>query len=284
MLVLIAATLFSAAFSLIVRDAQLRGRNLWAVGAVNYMTAATIHLARWGLSPVSPISPTTLLLGAFGGLVYSGSYLLLFRFMQTRGVSVATAILRLSVIIPVALSILAWGERPDAMQAWGAGVALVALPLLAYRRSTAQAGQRLPLDRRGLVLLVTLFVGNGLCATTVRAFHQTGAPEQGALFLGTLFATAAVVTLVAWQGHRQGTTRADIGPGVALGLCNALSNLALVAALAQLSGVLVFPFQSAMGLVMVALFARAVWRERILRTESWGMVLAVAAVVLINLG
>jgi hypothetical protein len=27
-----------------------------------------------------------------------------------------------------------------------------------------------------------------------------------------------------------------------------------------------------------------VWHERILRTESWGMVLAVAAVVLINLG
>ncbi|MBC7236033.1 MAG: hypothetical protein H5T69_09335 [Chloroflexi bacterium] len=287
MITLFAATLFSAAFSLIVRHAQLRRGNLWAVGAINYLVAATFHLGRWWLAPASEVDLSTSLLGALGGVVYSGSYLLLLPLMQARGVSVSTAILRLSIIIPVGLSIALWGERPNVFQTLGAAVALVSLPLLAYRPGrAAEVAPEGIASRRGpgLLLLGALFVGNGLCATTVRAFRQTNVPTQGALFLGILFGTAAVISFVAWLLNRRGTTGRDLLPGVLLGMCNALSNLALLAALAQLPGVLVFPFQSALGLVIVALFARVTWHERILRSEAWGMALAIAAVVLINMG
>jgi multidrug transporter EmrE-like cation transporter len=58
----------------------------------------------------------------------------------------------------------------------------------------------------------------------------------------------------------------------------------LVSALQQLPGVLVFPFYSAVSVVLSALFAGLVWEERIRRLELAGIGVAVAAVVLINLG
>ena len=86
-----------------------------------------------------------------------------------------------------------------------------------------------------------------------------------------------------WASQRQGTTRRDILPGLALGLVNAVANAALVAALRQLPGVLVFPFTSAVSLALVAVYARVAWSERVSRTEAAGIVIALAAVTLINL-
>ena len=45
MIPLLLSTLFSAAFGLVVRYAQRRNCNLLAVGAINYLTAALVHIA-----------------------------------------------------------------------------------------------------------------------------------------------------------------------------------------------------------------------------------------------
>ncbi len=281
MIALVLATFFSASFSLVVRHAQRRGRNLWAAGAINYAVASLFHLARH-LQVGGPLagSRSTLIIGLLGGLAYVGSYFILFPAMSLRGVSITTAVLRLAVVVPIAVSILLWGERPVAMQAFGATLAMLSLPLLTIRPSTP--GQHL--DRRGLWLLIALFIGDGCCMLSIRGFQQTGLVEETSLFLGVLFGTAGLVAAVGWWLHREGTTRRDILPGLALGLCNALANYALVMALTQLPSVVVFPFQSAVGLVYVALFARLAWRERIGRLETAGMGLALLAVTLVNLG
>jgi len=283
MFALIVATVFSSAFGLVVRHAQLCRRNLWAVGAVNYVVASAFHVSRWLAMPEPHPLNTTLYLGILGGVVYSGSFLMLMPLMRARGVSVASSILRLSVIIPVGLSVVLWGEHPGPIQTVGAGVAMLSLPLLAYRPSAKTVnGLAPPRNWGAMALLATLFVGNGLCATVVRAFHQTQVPGQTSLFLGILFGTAALVTTAVWLAHRQGTRLADVAHGSALGACNAIGNLSLVAALGSLSGVIVFPFHSAVGLVIVALFARAVWREPLRRHELLGMGMALSATVLIN--
>lgn len=286
MIPLLLATFFSASFGLVVRYAQGHKGNLWAVGALNYATAALFHVARGAGSGGLPPSRSTLLLGLLGGCVYVGSYFLLFPFMRQRGVSVATAILRLSVVMPIAIAILFWGERPGALQSAGALLALMSLPLLARRPVEKERPTRNGdgLKGRGILLLVALFVGNGLCMMVMRGYEQTGVRGESSLFLAILFGTAAVIALIGWLTHRQGSSRRDLLPGVLLGLLNALGNLALVIALQQLPAVVVFPFHSAVGLVYVALFARLVWDERIARTEAAGMALALVAVVLINLG
>lgn len=279
MIALVLGTLFSACFSLIVRGAQRRGCNLWAVGALNYATAMLFHLVRWGIGGAGLPSMPTVTIGVLGGLAYVGSYFLLFPAMQLKGVSITTAVMRLAVVIPVAVAVLFWGERPTSAQVAGALLALASLPLL----TLGPNGGPTRLSWRAIVLLAALFVGNGLCSLALRAFRQTDILGQEALFLAILFATAATVALGAWALHRAGSSARDLLPGVGLGLCNALSNIAMVIALQQLPSVVVFPFWSSVGLVFAVLFARIVWGERITRLETVGMTVGLLAVAFINL-
>lgn len=279
MIPLLLATFFSSSFGLVVRYAQGKKCNLIAVGALNYLAAALFHAARALLNGNNSPAPATLIIGALGGVAYVSSYFMFLPVLKMRGVSISTALLRLSVLIPIAAAILFWGERPNAVQVVGAGLALMSLMLLGF--NPQRNGQRL--SRGATLLMIAVFIGNGLCSLSVRAFHQTGAQGQESLFLATLFGTAAVVSNIVWFARRAGTARKDVLPGIALGMCNALGNLSLVAALERFPSVLVFPLWSALGLAYAVVFARIVWREQVTRLELAGMGVTFFAIVFMNI-
>ncbi|MFH1085145.1 MAG: hypothetical protein V1772_05235, partial [Chloroflexota bacterium] len=112
----------------------------------------------------------------------------------------------------------------------------------------------------------------------------TAPASESALFLAILFASAMVVTFINWLPRRAGSARGDILYGIALGLCNTVSNVGLVAALHQLPGMIVFPLYSVGGVVVASVAARLLWQERMTRVEATGVAVALAAVVLMNLG
>ena len=279
MLLLLLATLFAASFGLIVSYAQRRGSNLYAVGAINYCLAMVFHLASHARIGGWAPQQGTWIIGVLGGIAYVIGFLLLFPAMSLRGVSVSTAMLRLAAVVPMLIGWLFWNERLAIVPAIGASLALLSLPLLTYRNDGGLSG----LKSKSVLLLLALFLVNGCCMLSVRAFAQTGISGQSSLFLSILFGTAALIATTSWWLHREGTSRRDILPGVLLGIDNALANLALVGALDRLPGLIVFPFYSSVGMLFTVLFARLVWSERITRSERAGIGLAVVAVVLASL-
>jgi drug/metabolite transporter (DMT)-like permease len=280
-MLLIIATVLSASFGLVLRYGQGRKLNLWAMGALNYVTASLFNIGCALIGGNAAPSLPTWEIGLLGGVCFVTSYLLFFPMIALRGVSITTAVVRLSALIPVLVAILFWGEHPAGYQVVGATMALASLPLLGFKPSDSN-GERLP--RRTIGLLAALFVMNGLCLLAVRGYKQTAIVGQNSWFLGILFGVAAVISTAAWLRHRAGSSPRDLVPGIGLGMINALANLALVAALDQVPAAVAYPFQAAVGLVIVAIFARLVWDERITPLETAGMAIAVAAVVFINLG
>ncbi len=278
MLALLLSTILSSCFSLIIRFAQRRKDNLYAVGAVNYLTAAAFH-GVWALSSGGGFDLETIGIGAFGGLSYSTAFLLILPFMRLRGVSVSAAMIRLSIVIPLGFALAVWGESVSALQAVGALLALSALPFLNYR----PASEKGHLQLKAVLLLVSVFLTTGFCGLSVRWFHQTGSAGSESAFLTILFGTAALVMTAAWLFNRRGISPGDIPVGTALGLCNALGNRLLITALQQLPSILVYPFSSAVGLTMTVVFSWTVWGEKANRTEIAGISIAGVAVVLINI-
>lgn len=138
MLPLALATLFSAAFSLAIRFSQNRNANMTAVAAVNYIVAAAFHAAASAVEGFQVPHASTLLIGVAGGIAYPAAFFLLEAFMARRGVSVTGAVTRLSVLVPVGVSLAAWGERASALQAAGIGLAVLSLPLLSLGRAARQ--------------------------------------------------------------------------------------------------------------------------------------------------
>lgn len=280
MLSLILATLFSASFAMIVRYAQGRRCNMWAVGAINYAVASLFNLALQAAQGSLVPSASTAWIGISAGVSYVLAYFVLFKLMALRGVAISTSVTRLAVLIPVLASIIIWHEQPTLYQSLGSLLALSSLPLLGFRRPPEGS----QVDRRAIAYLVALFLLNGYNLVAVRLFRETDLPGESALFLGILFGTAAIVAITAWYTHRENTTVKDLLPGAALGMVNALANLAVVAALRQLPGFLVFPFHSAVGLAITVIAARLIWKEHVSRQEAIGIAITLLAAVLINLG
>jgi multidrug transporter EmrE-like cation transporter len=264
---LILATVFAAAFGLLIRVAQGMGSNMVAVGAANYLTAMTLNAVLFLASGVSVPHASTVAIAIVGGATY------------------ASAFFMVSTLVPVAVSLLVWGEHLSGWQAAGAALALVSLPLLTLRPGTIKrdgAG-------RGTPLLVGLFFLNGLCLLAPRAFRATEVVGEEAVFLAILFATAAVTLCTAWAvtERRAPAERhhllLDLLPGIVIGACNALQNRFMITALQRLPGTLVYPFTAAVGLVLTVAVARVAWRERFGGLAAAGIALAVVSVVLVNI-
>ncbi|HTP60328.1 MAG TPA: EamA family transporter [Spirochaetia bacterium] len=311
MLALVLATVSNAAFAIFIRLSQRRGANLTVVGAVNYVTAALFHLVLTAAGHPQFPHWETIAIGGAGGITFSWAYFLLFDSMRRRGVSVTASILGLSVMIPVGFSFLAWGETTTLVQTAGIAIAIVSLPLLSIGPRAASSNQHKDSSGRSILVLAGLFIVNGASLVTARAFHQTGIQNEDAVFLFIVFTSATITTLLVWAAqelrrqrqaaqepraaggqHRGAAAVADLPavpllasavPGIAVGLCNALSNRFIVLSLHTLPGIIVYPFYSAAGLLLTVAFSRIVWKEKISRLEMAGIVLACSSIVLINL-
>jgi drug/metabolite transporter (DMT)-like permease len=301
MLLLALATLFSASFAIAIRFSQKRGANMTAVAAVNYLFAAAFHAAASAAAGFRVPHASTALIGVVGGGAYAAAFFLLQAFMMRRGVSVTGAVTRLSVLVPVAVSLAAWGERASPLQAAGIGLAVLSLPLLSLGPAPAARadppGLRSLGSGRAAALLVGLFVVNGLCLLAPRAFRQTEVQGEDALFLLILFASAALCACAVWAAQEARVRRAaptvpaaarpallaSALLGIVVGLCNALASRFVVASLVRLTGIIVYPFYSAVGLLLTVAFSALVWKERIRVLEAVGMGLALASIVLVNL-
>jgi drug/metabolite transporter (DMT)-like permease len=279
MLLLVITSIVSSGFGLLVRYSQRRGCNLFAVGAVNYISASLFHGVLVLAFGLPSLHAPTIWIGALGGISYSLTYMLFLRFMSLRGLSITAVIMRMSVVVPLFFALVVWGEEASSIQLIGALITLLSLPFLAL--PPTQPASRIP--ARSILLLIALFFGVGTCALCIRGYHQTGVRGEENFFFTVLFGTAALVMIAAWLFGREQTRVKDIPYGMAVGLSNALHNRLLIACLQILPSILVYPFFTTVGLISTILVCWLLWGERINPREMIGTVIATLGIVLINL-
>lgn len=280
MIPLVLATLFSAGFGLGVRFAQRRDCHLITVGAINYTLASLIHLGVSLILGWSHVHGQTVLVGGFGGLAFVTAYCILFSFMDLRGLPVAATVTQLSVLVPISFSLIVWGEKTETLQAIGGGFALLALPFLSFKPSGKKESKK---GDFSVLLLLLLFLVNGLCLLSVRWYYQSGITGEESVFFFILFGFSAAIAWLVWFFKQRSLSSKDLLPGIILGICNSVGNRLVIASLKTLPSMAVYPFFSAGALVFTILFSLIVWRERITRLETTGVVLTFAAIILINL-
>lgn len=279
MLALAVAVLSTTAFALILRQTQRREMDQMAVMFVNYVVASALGFGLALYLREGPVSPSTPGMAAVAGVVYIATYLTIIHSMELRGVAIANAITRLSILIPMLAAVLLWHERPHGAQIAGAALALGALPLL----SLDKAGTLAPLRKRQIALLLALFALNGAVLLTTKWFQSTGREGERWLYFGMLYGCSAVVSLVLWLGWSRRLGGLELRWGTYLGGANILTQGALIMALGVLPGAAVFPTFAALGLAFTAGFAAVAWKEMPGLLGRVGIAVAVAAVVLINL-
>lgn len=281
---------FTVSFSHLLRLSQARTRKPIAAAAINYLVAAAA-CTLWACALGRAWQGPTVLLGAAAGFTYVSSLVLILPCMRQSGVAVTSAVAQLSMMAPVVVATVRFGEYPNVWQTAGIVLTVVALPLLCV--STAAATNT---PQRFSPLTLAMFCSTGLSQVLMKEFSATRPGADLAIFSACLFLAATFFTWV-WMVHTGDTGRAGEGTpgpdegtllpewplGLALGTVNVLQLVCLLRALQELSAIIVFPVSAALGITANVGVSMLLWGERP-RPAGWlGIVLAVAAVVLLNL-
>jgi len=278
MIFVIAAALSITCLSLIMRYSTTKTETLWGVILGNYLTAAGIMALLVISNGKVEVSAFTLGLGAVTGLTYSAGMYLNLTLMGKRGAAITSSMIQLAVLIPIGVSVFFFGETIEPTQLLGIILAVASLPLLA-----AKPMENLKLDREIIPMIIVTIIVVGFSQLSSKILVQSGLGDQNNYFFLAIFSSAALlVSPLAWK-NRGEINRRDGLYGMGVGVFNVAANRFLLMALTTLPGAIVFPVSSAGSLLMVTISAIILFKEKVSRVNLAGILLTLAAVVLINL-
>jgi len=277
--------LFPAAFcsitiALILKVNERRGGSRILIAGANYVVASAISFFMLGARLGRP-GPAALALGGAAGIVYVLGFLLLMALIARAPLAVPVTVARLSVALPVAVSILLWGENPGIFQWLGIALGLIAVILFGMSLSNAAHVSR-GAGRFGL-LLVSLFIVLGLGDVLLKAFRELSPDFDRLTFTWILFTVAAGFTWLLIGLRRIRFDARTFALGLALGVPNLFSTVFTLQALRSVPASIAFPFINLAVIVGSTLVGLLVWKERPRRTGLAGLVIAGGAIVLLAL-
>ena len=283
---LLLAILCSAGLPLLFRAFDDWRVNLfWAI-PVNYLACIVVGAI---IAPAPPdvsalLSQPWFLLAMLQGFILAVNFYLLAYTAQRAGVSVAVLASRLSVAIPAILAFLLYGDSFNAVKTVGLAAALSSLYLCT---ATAQDfGVTHVWLRRLLPILVFFMFG---CHFTLLKFTQAHYLDSSSyhVYVTTSFFFAFVTSVAIGLARiptRVGVRSGDLIAGGVLGLINygAIYFLVKVLSLEGWQSSQLFPIYS-VGVVSVSsLLAMILFKERLSRLKTFGLVVGLMAVALLN--
>ena len=300
------AILSSLAIAAVFKMSERRGLDRMALLAVNYAAAAVLAagLTLQG-SSASALGPGVVGLGVFTGALFIGGFWIFAAAIQAAGMALATAVMRLAVVVPVLASWAIWAEQPSALQGAGLLAAVVAIvlitrpsrehPVAASVDAAFPAAASAEREDAGghagrtIALLLALFGAAGSVDVSMKTFSEVYAGRvDDAVFLLFVFAVACVIGVAAvvrtglagggWPKPEAYTW------GLGLGIVNYGSAAFLLLAIERLSGPFVFPVNHISVVLGAALLGVFAWGERLSRANWGGLALAGAALVLLVSG
>jgi multidrug transporter EmrE-like cation transporter len=271
---LLGAILSNSVFGQSYKYAVVRSCRVGWVCLLSFCASALLVLLAGGASGAG-VGCVTLALGAGLGMASSLAQLTFFRALRHGPLSTSYAIVALSTLIPTIVSILFWNEQPTVLQSLAVVVAMAAIAMM--QEFDLRGGPQ-PWAWGGWVGLS--FLASGMTGVFMKMFTALCPDAHRGMFLLVSYVVSGATTVPLVV--RSCPTRREAAVGVLRGSAILAANMLLLRALTVLPGYLVFSCYGAAIIAVNVLAAVLVWRERPRRRAVPGMVLAAAAIALLN--
>lgn len=282
MLYLVLAVLSSAAMAIVLKCFRNQAGNRYGILLGNYLTCVAISvimLPEAGL--ILSGSWITLVCGIGGGIFFVLALVCMQSSIRANGAGLTSAFARLGLIVALGLSILLFREQPTPMQFLGIGLAIAAIVVL---RSDGTKQTR----RKGGFGLLLLTLGASGCADAMaKVFETYGSKHQDSLYFFWLFVTAVLLcvclALVEKKRTGKGLRPGPFAAGILVGIPNYFSSYLLLRSLQSLPATVVYPTYSTATILLVMSLGALFFQERLTKRQWPGILLILAAMVLLNL-
>jgi drug/metabolite transporter (DMT)-like permease len=264
---------------------EFRGLDTLRVLTVNYfiatLAALTMSQYQMPFNEFSAISDELfgpVLLALFTGVLFITNYFVYSKSVHHNGVGISVAAMRISLIIPVLLSILWYLEVLTVLQWIGILMVFITLFLLLPNKKELM---KEPFSAAWLLILIFVFTGVGDASLKVyeEEFSDLLLKQQ---FMALVFLTALLIGAVTitiqnkWKIKKE-----ELLMGTAIGIPNLLSAIFLIAALEQLSGAIVYSAVNVLTVAGATLLGIIRWSDRFTRLQWTGIILALIAILLL---
>ena len=270
-------------FSQTLRLGQKKDADMLTVTAANYVVAAIFCVAYWSLLgfPGFHTVKREIWVAGFGnGLLYFLNLLAMLMAYRLVGVGITSASIGISLIIPVVLSWALWEEAMPVSR----GLAVFLAPFaIGFMRPIQNVHAKRSMKAE--LSLIACF----LCAGGVRTIHKyatviTGPePEQLRLYQALVWLGAAAASTSYVMFRNVPYHFREILVGVFAGFFNAFTLFFTLLSLSVVAAVVFFPTSLCSVILLNLLISWVLWKERLVKRQIFGIVLAIAVVILVNM-
>ena len=260
---------------------------------VNYTVALLLGLSVSREGFASEPLPAVVL-AVFLGVMFVLGFLVFHRAIALTGTGIAATVSRLSVIIPIVVSVLAFSEYlgPAGVSGVLIGVAALpfsgrSLPWRAARRASAatapQAGDSsAAASASGVLWAIALFLIFGANDTALKLRAELLPGSDAGIFFAFLFGTAMVISMVLTLVRGERFMLKTLLIGVPLGAANYGTSHFLASALEAIPGYVAFTLNSVGIILLSAVAGRIAWREKLRPHNYIFLAAGVVAIILLS--
>ena len=274
MIYLLLAIFSSAMVSVVMRLSTNRVGNNVAMLVMNYLMCLVLAALYTGLGDLFPQSAglgQTLGMGVIHGALYLGSFVLLQANVKRNGVVLSATFMKLGLLVPMVVSVLFFGEKPEFLQIIGLLTALAAIILINSEKDATVMGSKV-----GLFLLL---IGGGSGDAMSKVFEELGDTALSDQFLFYTFLAALTLCIALMLVKQQRPGKAEIFWGLLIGIPNFFSARFLLQSLEDVAAVIAYPTYSVATRLVITLAGVLFFREK-LGKRQW----AALGIILIALG
>ena len=285
MIYLLLSIICSASMAIVLKIFHTQTGNRYGILLGNYLTCILIAffmLPEKGL--VFAPAPATVLCGLVGGFFFVVALVTMQSSIRANGAILTTAFSRLGLLIPLAVSIFVFGEKPDIRQFFGILLVLAALLLLNAKEDQTDTEGR---NQVGSFILLPLTLLTFGCGDTIsKVFERIGTRSQDQLLFFDLFVTAAILTvgLVILEYRKTGkkVLGRELTAGILVGIPNYFASAFLLQALVRLPAFFVYPACSTCTILLVMVVSAIFFQERPTKRQYAGVGMILLALVLLS--
>ena len=277
---LVTAALCSASMAIVMRFFNASGHSRYGMILGNYLTCTLIgFLMITEKQLLFSLHSSTFICGIIGGFLFVLSLVCIQTGIQKSGAILTSAFSKLGLLVPLALSILVFRERPTILQALGLLAVFAAIRIISDTKIDTQ--------NIDLPFLLIVLLTNGLSESMAKIYSTVGIHTEESVYMFLVFLTAAILTgfLLCNETRK---TKSQVSPkelaaGILVGIPNYFSAVFLLRSLSSIPAVIAYPVFSTGTILIVTAISIPLFKERLNKNQSAGLMLILAALVLLNL-
>lgn len=212
------------------------------------------------------------------GAFFIGNFVVYSKSVHTNGVGITIAAMRLSLLIPVLISIFMYAEYLGMAEFFGVILVFGSLVLLIPKKNEVQIGN----INASWLLLIT-FILSGFADASLKIYEEEFSLALNELtFMGLVFMGAFVIGIIL-SLIRSGPVirKKEALLGALIGIPNLYSAIFLIYALGHISGSIAYPVVNILNVLGGTFLGLLIWSDKV-STKQWaGIATAIVAIMLL---